>query len=571
MFRQTQSSFFFFMEIAFLKSRNFICLFPTSRIVSFFSPVVLPTHSYIYTYIHIYIYRSLFSSQNIDVMKTTRVFHKPVVINLKEAMADVKDGVTIAVGGFGYAGVPFELLAELNRMQLKDLTIIMASASGKDCGIGPLARDGQLKKAVTSYMGENRVFADCFHAGEFEVELCPMGSLASRLECGGTGIAGFYTTTGYGTAVSEGTVPQRFAADGSGDVAVYSSPRETRLVDGQWCVFETALHADVALVRARRADRRGNLMFHGTARNLNTSAAKASKLCIAQVEEIVECGELDPDEIHLSGAYVDRLVVVPDALYKFEFLVTSEVTDKTENHSDAKHRIARRAALEVQDGMVINLGIGTPTLVTPYIKPNTDVLLMAGNGLLGVGPFPKTEKEADADILNASKQTVTVDREGGAKFMDLVESMGFVRGGYVDVAMMGTMEVADNGDLANWMVPGGRFSGMGGGMELVQSGCKVIILTTHTNKDGSPKILHRCRCPITAAGVVDKIITELAVFDVVKPGNGFNYLVLTELADGVTVEEVKAKTEGNFRVSPHLCPMKQAAIPAGKKMRTTEK
>ncbi|KPA83225.1 putative mitochondrial succinyl-coa:3-ketoacid-coenzyme a transferase- like protein [Leptomonas pyrrhocoris] len=497
-------------------------------------------------------------------MKSTRLFRKPAIMGLKEAMADIEDGITIAVGGFGYAGVPFELLAELNRLKRKELTLIMASMSGEDCGIGPLVRDGQLKKAVTSYMGENRVFGDCFTAGKFDVELCPMGSLASRLESGGTGICGFYTTTGYGTAVSEGKVPQRFAADGSGDVEVYSAPRETRLVDGKWCVFETALHADVALVRARRADRRGNLMFHGTARNMNIAAAKAGKLCIAQVEEVIECGELDPDEIHMSGAYVDRLVVVPDALNKFEFLVTREESHhQKENHNDAKHRIARRAALEVQDGMVINLGIGAPTLVTPYVKPNTDVLLMAGNGLLGVGPFPNTEKEADPDILNASKQTVTVDRDGGAKFMDLVESMGFVRGGLVDMAIMGTMEVGDNGDLANWMVPGGRFSGMGGGMELVQSGCRVLILTTHTNKDGSPKILRRCRCPITAAGVVDKIITELAVFDVVKPGNGLNYLVLTELADGVTVEEVKAKTEGEFRISPDLCPMKQAPVPEG--------
>lgn len=362
--------------------------------------------------------------------------------------------------------------------------------------------------------------------------------------------------------MATGAVPQQFAKDGSGHVEVYSTPRETRFVDGKWCVFETALHPDVALVRARRADRRGNLVFHGTARNMNIAAAKAGKLCIAQVEEIVECGQLDPDEIHMSGAYVDRLVLLPEAMYKFEFLVTSEGSHAAPvDHSDAKHRIARRAALEVQDGMVLNLGIGTPTLVTPYIKPNTDVLLMAGNGLLGVGPFPKTAAEADPDILNASKQTVTVDREGGATFMDLVESMGFVRGGYVDMAMMGTMEVGDNGDLANWMVPGKRISGMGGGMELVQSGCKVIILTTHTNHDGSSKLLKRCRAPITAAGVVDKIITELAVFDIVKPDNGLNYMVLTELADGVTLEEVKAKTEGEFRVSPEMCAMQQAPIP----------
>ncbi|KAK7201074.1 succinyl-coa:3-ketoacid-coenzyme a transferase- like protein [Novymonas esmeraldas] len=496
-------------------------------------------------------------------MSATRQFSRPAIMGLQEALEDVTDHATIAVGGFGYAGVPFELLAELHRSGRRGLTLIMASMSGEDCGVGPLAQAGQLKKAITSYMGENRVFASCFHAGRVEVELNPMGTLASRLSAGGTGIAGFYTTTGYGTAVASGDVPQRFAADGSGRVELFSTPRETRRVDGRWCVFETALHPDVALVRARRADRRGNLVFHGTARNMNIAAAKAGRLCIAQVEEIVECGELDPDEIHMSGVYVDRLVLLPDAVRKFEFLVTRDGADAAGaiDRNDAKHRIARRAALEVQDGMVLNLGIGAPTLVTPYIAPNTDVLLMAGNGLLGVGPFPRTAAEADPDVLNASKQTVTVDRDGGAVFMDLVESMGLVRGGYVDMAMMGAMEVAENGDLANWMVPGKRISGMGGGMELVQSGCKVIILTTHTDRDGSPKLLRRCRAPITAAGVVDKIITELAVFDVVKPADGINHLVLTELAEGVTLEEIKAKTESTFCISPNLCPMRQAPVP----------
>ncbi|EPY19549.1 3-oxoacid CoA-transferase [Strigomonas culicis] len=487
--------------------------------------------------------------------QTSRRFMKPVLVSLDEAVLDVTSGSSLAIGGFGFSGVPFELMEELRRRPaVKDLTLIMGSMSGEDCGVGPLAVAGQLKKTITAYMGENKVFSDCFQAGKLEVELCPMGSLVERLNAGGTGIKGFYTTTGMGTAVSEGRIPQRFAPDGSGTVVQYSAPRETRCVDGEWCVFEPSLKTDFALIKAWKADRRGNCVFRGVARNFNLAAAKASRVCILQVDELVECGELDPNYVHMPGVYVDRIVHVPNSIQKIEHLVKlDESGGKAVNHNDAKHRMARRAALEVEDGMVLNLGIGTPTFVTSYIPPAVKVLLMAGNGLLGVGPFPRAD-EVDPDVLNASKQTVTVDRTVGATFLDCVEAMGLVRGGYVDMAMMGAMEVAENGDLANWMVPGKRMSGMGGGMELVQSGCRVIILTNHVNNDGTPKLLRRCRAPLTGRGVVDKIITDLAVFDVVKSSVSpdLNSLLLTELAEGVTLDEVKAKTEAVFKVSPDL-------------------
>lgn len=494
-------------------------------------------------------------------MHQSLVWLRPKLMTAAEAVTDIPSGATIVCGGFGYAGVPFVLLEELHKAGPTDLTVAITSVSGEDFGIGPLAASKQLRKVLCCYMGESRVFADSFHRGEVEVELCPMGSLVDRINAGGTGISAFYTTTGYGTFLTQGRLPQRLAADGSGRVVKFTPARETRLIDGKWNVLETAIKADFALVKAWKADRSGNLIFRGSARSSNPAAARCGRVTIAEVEEIVECGELDPNEIHLSGVVIDRLVHVPNPPKPLENLVLRDATETTDQHDDSKHRMARRAALEVADGAVLNLGIGTPTLVAQYVSPSVNVLLMAGTGIIGVGGFP-TAAEVDPDVINASKQAVTVDLRVGASFMDLNAIQGLIRGGYVTTAMLGTMEVAENGDLANWSVPGKRLSGMGGGMELVQSGCRVIILTNHVNKDGSPKILHRCRAPLTAEGVVDMIITELAVFQLVRrDSEDERRLLLTELAAGVTLEEVRAKTEADFTVSDDLRPMQQASLP----------
>ena len=211
---------------------------------------------------------------------------------------------------------------------------------------------------------------------------------------------------------------------------------------------------------------------------------------------------------------------------------------------DARTRIIRRAVQEIKSGMYVNLGIGIPTLIPNVIPKECKVMLQSENGLLGIGPYP-TEAQVDADLINAGKESVTANL--GASFFDSAESFAMIRGGYIDLAILGAMEVAQNGDLANWMIPEKVIKGMGGAMDLVVGAKRVVIVMEHTNKYGESKVKKECSLPITGERVVNRLITEIAVFDFTEQG-----MELIEIAKGSTLEEIEAKTEATFRVSERL-------------------
>lgn len=443
----------------------------------------------------------------------------PPQITPAEAAQLVPDGAVIMVGGFGMTGNPVHLLHALADTSTKNLTYIGNNIGEPNLGGGRLLNRGKIKKAIGSFFTSNPEAVLAAQEGRIEFQLIPQGSLAEAIRAGGAGLGGFYTRTGVGTVMAEGA--------------------ETKIIDGHIYLFVPAMRADVALVHAWKADRAGNLVYRMTERNFNKAMASAADLVIAEVEHIVPLGELDPEQVHTPGTYIDYLVEVNTTS---EYLGSSGSIETGKSMTiDVRMRIAERALRELRPGDVVNLGVGIPTLVADLITPEHGVILHTENGMLGVGPSPE-EGGALEYPVNAGKIPVTA--LPGSSYFDSTDSFALIRGGHVDVAIMGGLQVDREANLANWAAPGKPLLGVGGAMDLALGAKRLIVTMTHCLKDGSPKIVPACDLPLTALGAVDAVITELAVFEFVD-----GELVLTEILGDSSLELIEAQTSAEFKVA----------------------
>ncbi|MFM1879277.1 MAG: hypothetical protein RLZZ241_2143 [Bacteroidota bacterium] len=445
---------------------------------------------------------------------------KKTVLTAAEAAAKVNSGDILICGGFGMTGAPVHLLHALADTQTHGITFVGNNVGESNLGGGKMLLNGQISKMIGSYFTSNKDAVAAAQGGKVAYEILPQGTLAEAIRAGGAGLGGFYTPTSFGTLVAKG--------------------KETKNIDGKDYVFEKAIRGNVSFIRAYKADELGNLVYRRTEQNFNKAAATASDLVIVEVEEIVPAGTLAPDEIHTQGCYVDYLVQAHTTLE--ELGSSASVDSSIKKVDDVRMRIAERVLKELQPGNVVNLGIGIPTLVADLITPEDLINLHTENGMLGVGPAPTDGGGAMDYPVNAGKIPVTALQ--GSSYFDSADSFAMIRGGQIDVAVMGGLQVDQSGNLANWAVPGKPLLGVGGAMDLASGAKKLIITMTHLDAKGQPKIVPSCTLPLTAFGVVDLVVTDMAVFEFIS-----GELTLIELMPGITLEEVSIKTTASFKIN----------------------
>jgi len=447
-----------------------------------------------------------------------------VIDSPQKAIADIPDGATIAIAGFS-VGHRFatSLLRALRDKGTKELCLVCNSLGDPGAERGQmLAENKQVKKLIAAFSvrpGTPTASEEQIGTGEMAVELVPQGILVERCRAGGAGIPAFYSPTSVGTAIADG--------------------KEIRNFDGKPHVLEHAIHVDYAFLRGYRADRLGNVQFRGGSQNFNPSFAKAARVAIVEVDEIVEAGEIPPELINLPGIFVSRVV-------KTTQTVDGKAWRRPERRPSDKPRlyngkpaltragIAKRAAALVKDGTYVNLGVGIPTMVSNYLQKR-DVILHAENGVLGYGEMV-TGDDVDPDNYNAAGQFISL--KPGASFFDSVTSFEMARGGRIDTVILGAYEVDETGSVANWSTADAKRGGIGGAMDLLSGKGDLIIVMEHADSKGRPKLRRACTYPLTGKGCVSYVVTDLALLHWQQ-----GRFVLQEVAPGFTAAEVMDLTE----------------------------
>ncbi|HEY7175496.1 MAG TPA: 3-oxoacid CoA-transferase subunit A [Micromonosporaceae bacterium] len=431
-----------------------------------------------------------------------------------DAVADIPDGAALGIGGFGPSRTYQALIPALLERGTKDLRVVANSVGGNPNSIWTLLENHRISHITVSI---SRGADEFIRSGEIGIELVPQGTLVERLRAGGSGIAAFYTKTGYGTRVAEG--------------------KDVRWFEGEPYIMECGLELDFAFVRAHRADRYGNVSFRGVGRNLNPAMAKAARVVIVEAEHVVEA--LDADEIDLPGIFVTRVVQQAAEIVPFPTVRRGGADIDTPVRYDGKAGWTRRemagvAAELLPEPSYVNLGLGIPTLVSNFTE-GRDIVTHAENGLLGAGE-DATPDDYDQDIYNAGSYYVHLD--GGASFFDSVTSFEMIRGGKVDFVILGALQVDSYGSLASWATADRHGGTIGGAMDLAAGGAQLMVMMPHLTNDKDQKLVRRCTYPLTGVGCVDYVVTDLCVLHRVD-----GRFVVQRVAPGFNFDEVAALTE----------------------------
>jgi 3-oxoacid CoA-transferase len=452
-----------------------------------------------------------------------KVFASP-----EAALEDLHDGASIAVSGFGTSyGFACSLLVAARDKGVKNLTLVSngLGAVGQLRGM-LLVASGQTGRLIVSFSsrpGMRTPADDLIESGDVEVELVPQGTLVERMRAAGAGIPAFYTPTGYGTSIAEG--------------------KEVRYFNGKPHILEQALPVDYAFLRAYRADPLGNVELRGSSRNFVPAFAKAARVAIVEVDEIVGVGEIPAERVGLPGILVSRVVkktVEPDQAR----LAPRRAADKPREYNGksgwSRSEMARRTAALLAEGSYVNLGTGIPTLVSNYIQ-GRDVTLHGENGILGYGGMVEGE-QIDLDVFNASGQFVAA--LPGTSFFDSVASFEMARSGKLQAVVLGAYQVDQAGNLANYSLGDPRLGGIGGAMDLVAGKQTLIVMMEHRDSQGRPKLVRQTAYPLTGVACVDVVVTDLAILRRID-----GTFVIQEVADGFSFEEVQALTEMDVKIA----------------------
>lgn len=448
------------------------------------------------------------------------------------AVADIPDGATIAIASFGVGhSNPGSLVVALKNHGASDLRIVGNSlGAGGEYRAEMLVENKQVSRLILSFSarpGMPSITEEQVASGAVKLEMVPQGILVERLRAAGAGLPAFYSPVTVGTKLAEG--------------------KESREFSGREYVLEHALPVDYALLRGFRADASGNVEFRGSSTHFNPAFAKAAKVAIVEVDHIVEVGEISPERVGVPGIFVSRVVLSTKKPAGAKGGLGRRAPDSRREYLGkpalSRLELTRRAAALLPKGGYVNLGSGLPTLVASHVVDG-EITLHAENGalgydLLGEGKLP------DYDFFDAAGNFITM-RPGGSVF-DSVVSFEVARGGRLSAVLLGAYQVAQNGDVANWSVPGQVGGGIGGAMDLIAGGSRLIIIMEHSDSKGRPKLVRSCSYPVSARGRADVIVTDLALF--VRQGDRF---VVEEIAPGFNPEDIMQLTEMDLLFADNL-------------------